>query len=84
MRRLYLFALLFFSISCGSDPFKRMDDIADSANPHGSSYAADGFTFRRPRILREDTKYEFYYKHCTMIDRKPYPDSGVFGCTDPF
>lgn len=69
---------------CSSTALERMQRESDRARPHPAGYAADDFTFNRPRPERSERRYEFYYKHCSFVGREPYPDANMYSCTEPY
>jgi len=62
-----------------------MEAIADRAHPHAAAYAADGFMMdHRGMPERPYRAWEFYYKHCALVSRNPYPNQSEYDCADPF
>jgi len=55
-----------------------------SAKPRGAAYAADGFMMdHRSPDARAYRPWQFYYKHCNLVSRNPYPDRAEHYCTSP-
>lgn len=52
------------------------------ARIHPAAYADDYF-FDKPRQDRSPNDFEFYYKHCSVDDRKPFPVGAIWACTTP-
>ncbi len=85
MKKIILFALFLdfnlWLLGCASS--------ADSLTPQGSArahpaaYSQDHFTFGKERKNRELNDFEFYYKHCSVDERKPFPTGAIWQCTSP-
>lgn len=61
-----------------------MEDRNASANPRHASYAAEGFTLdHRSPEPRPYRAWDFYYKHCTLVSRNPWPVRAEYDCSDP-
>ena len=76
----------FANVGCSSlTAQERIEERRSSANPRGAAYAADGFTLdhRSPEPLPYE-KFEFFYKHCTLQGRNPFPNRSEWSCTDPY
>lgn len=55
------------------------------ANPRAAAYAADGFTLdHRSPEPRPFRSWEFYFKHCNLVSRNPFPTQDEYACTEPF
>lgn len=61
-----------------------MESRNASARPRHAAYAAEGFTLDNrspePRAYRA---WDFYYKHCTLVSRNPWPTRDEYDCSDP-
>lgn len=55
-----------------------------SARAHPSAYSQDHFIFNKPQKQREENDFDFYYKHCSIDDRKPFPVGAIWQCTLPY
>ena len=53
------------------------------ATAHPAAYSQDHFTFNKPQKKREDNDFDFYYKHCSVEERKPFPTGAIWQCTYP-
>lgn len=61
-----------------------MEDRRAPSRARAAAYAADGFTLdHRSPEARPYRPWQFYYKHCTLVSRNPYPDRAEHACTDP-
>ncbi|MBX2994715.1 MAG: hypothetical protein KF681_07830 [Bdellovibrionaceae bacterium] len=77
-----LFSLL---IGCRSPTLReRMEARQSSARPSPATYGMDGFyndlefpDRDKPRPL------DFFYKHCNLSGRSPYPSSQDWECSEP-
>jgi hypothetical protein len=87
MRILLLFLLLNFELLACSSPTarERMESIRDSARVQAAATGMDTFWMdgRSPKE-KAIRPWEFYYKHCTLIDRKPFMDQAEYQCLDPY
>lgn len=86
VRRTLTWALTWALIGCSSPTAReRMTATQDQSRAHPAAYAADGFTmdFRSPPE-RPFRVWEFYYKHCTLVSRNPYPDRAEHYCMDAY
>ena len=63
---------------------ERIEERRASAKPKGAAYAAEGFMmdWRSPEP-RANGGWDFYFKHCTLDDRNPYPKRSDWDCTGP-
>lgn len=54
------------------------------ARPRAAAYAADGF-YKDAEFPNE--KYprpsDFFFKHCDLSGRNPYPNTGDWSCSEP-
>jgi hypothetical protein len=39
--------------------------------------------FDKPREERSKNGFDFYFKHCSLVGRHPYPDKDEFLCSEP-
>jgi len=86
-RFLFFFISFFILFAACSAPTarERMEAEQNRANPQGAAYAADGFTLdHRSPEARPFHPWEFYYKHCSLVSRNPYPDRSEYSCSDPY
>lgn len=54
-----------------------------SAPAHPAAYSQDHFTYNKEQKARVDNDFEFYYKHCSVDERKPFPTGAIWQCTFP-
>lgn len=80
--------LLFFihiAVGCALSPYDKLEEIRFSGKPHRAAYIADGLTVDRNPPERPYKKYEFFYKHCDLMGRTPFPKKAAeYECTDPY
>lgn len=79
----YLFILLFLATGCALSQKELLEKRQDANRSRAAGYAADGFTFNRPMPEREPNRYDFYYKHCQLIEQRLYSPSLEFTCSQP-
>lgn len=64
---------------------EKIDAARESARPKPAAVYMDGFwTDYRSPADKEVQHWEFYYKHCSLVGRKPYPDRAEYMCTEPY
>lgn len=82
---LVIFLVIFLSACAAPTARERLEERRAAANPRGAAYAAEGFTldWRSPEP-RPYQAWEFYFKHCSLEGRYPYPRKSEWTCTDPF
>jgi hypothetical protein len=68
-----------WSLGCASDP----QPPRGSARAHPAAYSQDHFTYNKDQKPREDNDFDFYYKHCSVDERKPFPVGAIWQCTFP-
>ncbi|MEZ0393365.1 MAG: hypothetical protein ACAH59_14190 [Pseudobdellovibrionaceae bacterium] len=78
--------LLLFLVGCSSKSARStIEETQDRARPRAAAYAADGFMMdHRSPEGRAYRPWQFYYKHCTLVSRNPYPDRAEHSCTTPY
>jgi len=54
-----------------------------SASAHPAAYSQDHFTFDKEQKARSSNEFDFYYKHCSVDERKPFPTGAIWQCTFP-
>lgn len=81
---LSLLSLLFW-LGCSSPSgLDRVREVQDSAKPRAAAYAADGFMMEHRGFQeRPYQAWEFYYKHCALVSRNPYPSRAEYACSEP-
>lgn len=77
-----IFWALGWTSGCSSGP--QISEAERNSKAHPASYAAEGFTYSKDQPKREAKPFDFYYKHCTLSDRKAFPSKDEYSCTDPF
>jgi hypothetical protein len=81
-----LFALLTGMLTaCASKPdYERIEERQSQSKARAAAYAADGFTMdHRSPDQRPNRAWDFYYKHCALVSRNPYPNRAEYDCADP-
>ena len=77
----------FFIQSCSSTSGTRLGTEPDysnvETNVNPAAYAADGFTFNKVQKRRVPNDFQFFFKHCGLIDNRSYYSKTTYGCTDP-
>lgn len=84
---LNVFSILLMILACGCSHESLRDEMyskIEHANPRAAAYAAEGFTFDKRQVERPNTVWDFYYKHCNLISRNPYPEKEAWSCTEPY
>lgn len=73
------------TVHCSSPSgLDRVRQVQDSAKPRAAAYAADGFMAEHRGFQeRPYQAWEFYYKHCTLVSRNPYPNRAEYACNEP-
>jgi hypothetical protein len=87
MKKTFLFLLILVlgDLMCGCAVDSTRSETLPETHPSSASYGSDymfdagGDSPNRPYV-----RWEFYYKHCTLIGQKPYPEVGEWTCNDPF
>lgn len=86
-----IFILLILTINqlltaCSSPTARQQIEAKQArANPRAAAYAADGFTLdHRSPEPRPFRSWEFYFKHCNLVSRNPFPTQDEYACTEPF
>jgi hypothetical protein len=71
--------------ACASTPdYLRIEERQSHSNARAAAYAADGFTMdHRSPDQRPNRAWDFYYKHCALVSRNPYPNRAEYDCADP-
>jgi hypothetical protein len=54
-----------------------------SAPAHPAAYSQDHFTYDKEKTGRAPNDFDFYYKHCSVDDRQPFPIGAIWQCTPP-
>lgn len=82
--RNFIFPLIVFNFicACASSSYEN-ETPRGSAMAHPAAYSQDHFTFNKPQKQREFNQFEFYYKHCNVDERKPFPTGALWECTQP-
>lgn len=84
-RRFCLLISIHFAGGCALSPYEQLEEIRFSGKPHAAAYIADGLTVDRNPPNRTYQKYEFFYKHCDLMGRTPFPKKAAeYECTDPY
>lgn len=80
-----LLALVLLLPACASPSARELLEAKqDRSRAHRAAYAADGFTLdHRSPDSRPYRAWDFYYKHCSLVSRNPFPNKAEFACTDP-
>ncbi len=83
---LLLSALLTILSACSSPTVReQLDERQNRNRAAAAAYAAEGFTMdHRSPEPRPYRSWEFYYKHCTLVSRNPYPSRDEYDCTNPY
>ncbi len=85
LKKLFVVLSPLLSLSCSHESLRdQMYSKIENANPRAAAYAAEGFTFDKRQVERPNTVWDFYYKHCNLISRNPYPEKEAWSCTDPY
>lgn len=74
-----LFLALFLSLGCASS-----SDAEPQSKAHPAAYAADDFVYEKDMPKRPRQKGDFYFKHCALDGRKPFPSKDEYECSNPF
>ncbi len=82
---LVLLCLVMGLSACASRTAREIiDEKQGQSKARAAAYAAEGFTMdHRSPDPRPYRAWEFYYKHCTLVSRNPFPDRSEYSCTDP-
>lgn len=72
--------------SCSTPSARQvMADRLSGQRARSAAYAAEGFTMdHRSPEGRPYQSWEFYYKHCALINRNQFPSRDEYECSDPF
>ena len=85
MRFFTLVGLILLTSCAAPSSREVMADRLRGQNARAAAYAAEGFTLdHRSPEDRPYRSWEFYYKHCSLVTRNPYPSRDEFECSDPF
>lgn len=79
----YTLLLLFVFTGIACTTTSRQENLRGSAPAHPAAYSQDNFTFDKPRKERPDYNFDFYYKHCSVDEREPFPVGAIWQCTQP-
>jgi hypothetical protein len=75
------------SISCASKTKTSFGSESETAyeksQASGHAFALDGFTFRKPMIVRPANDFQFFFKHCSLSDERGYYSKTAYWCTEP-
>ncbi len=77
-----LFIAISLLTSCASSNLES-EEKRGSAPAHPAAYSQEHFTFNKPHKQREYNNFDFYYKHCNVDERKPFPTGAIWECTEP-
>jgi len=84
-RTLVLLALLFLQACASPSKNEVLAARQDAGHPRPAAYAADGFYSRDGTF--PERKYpppgDFFYKHCSLGERNPYPTASEWDCPEP-
>ena len=77
--------LFLFLLACQSTPETiGLEDYDENSNAHGAAYVSDAIHIRKPMKSRSDWKpWEFYYKHCSLIDERYFMSKASYECSRP-
>ncbi|MGE0633621.1 MAG: hypothetical protein AB7O96_14505 [Pseudobdellovibrionaceae bacterium] len=80
MKRLNLTLIFtaFLGFGCASS------ETEYESKAHHAAYAAEGFVYEKDYPKRPVSEIEFYFKHCSLGSRKPYPSRDEYECSNPF
>ncbi|MCE3010870.1 MAG: hypothetical protein LW875_09685 [Proteobacteria bacterium] len=84
---LYIFMVLLFSLTaCAQKGIQeQMEDKRSKTRPHSSSLASETFYLHHrspePQLVN---KWEFYFKHCRLVERIPFPTRDEYNCSEPY
>jgi hypothetical protein len=76
-------------ISCSSNSKKRISieesTMArnESARPNPAVYGPENMWIDRAWEQEPYQKWNFYFKHCSLISRNPFPMTDKYSCTGP-
>lgn len=73
-------ALLFLIVSNGCILVNHSEELRGSAPAHPAAFSQDDFTFNKPQKERMKNDFEFYYKSCSLVERKPFPTGAIWQC----
>lgn len=84
--RYLLSAIVIFFLGCQSSPKTiGLEDYDENSTAHGAAYVTDAMHTRKPMKSRSDWKpWEFYYKHCSLIDDRYFMSKTSYECTRPY
>jgi hypothetical protein len=75
----FLILLVLTSTSCATVD----GDEQPLTKAHPAAYAADNFTFGKPRKKSPANDFDFYYKNCNVVDRQAFPKGAIWQCSTP-
>lgn len=82
--RVCLFILMLGLVGCSSAPYMLPESDTESEAP-GEAFAADSMMFRKEMPdHRDQKKFEFYYKHCSMNGDEEFFSKTSYDCTGPY
>ncbi|MCH2535034.1 MAG: hypothetical protein MK008_11380 [Bdellovibrionales bacterium] len=84
--RLLIFLFLFIIVGCQSSPKTiGLEDYDENSTAHGAAYVSDAIHIRKPMKSHSDWKpWEFYYKHCSLIEERYYMSKTSYECSRPY
>lgn len=66
-------------------PRERMEQRTANARPHPAVWSTESFYLHhRSPPEKEVEKWEFYFKHCRLVDRNPFPTHDEYNCSEPY
>lgn len=54
-----------------------------SAPIHPAAYSMENFTFDKVQPSRSTNDFKFFYKNCSIDERRPFPQGGKWQCAEP-
>jgi hypothetical protein len=68
-----------------ASPRERMEQRNANARPHPAAWSTESFYLHhRSPPEKEAEKWEFYFKHCRLVQRNPFPTHDEYTCSEPY